>query len=292
MSGAAATHNAVEQGGRVVIKGPMKQHHQRVLRLWQCPECQKTLRLPGRVTSRVCRCSGDDVMMQLQHTDRIRKFDVDEFVSYQTEEDLTPTEAELVEEIPEHLMPIGPSEEELAAKAAKPRRGKAYLRAEIDEDAVSTKPEGKDEPTEEFGAGLDDEPLETIPVDRQSNASREAINTAKPGSDQSPENDSEDTTGTPGRKRRRRRRRRGRGPDRDRDASNTDRDQSTDSKGASSETNGLATSPKPSQDATSSSEKDSSSSPSSDDSAKTGRKRRRRRRRRGKGSPGPDSSGD
>lgn len=260
----------------------MKQHHQRILRLWRCPECDRTVRLPGRVTSRTCRCRGEATLMQLQETERIRKFDIDSFVSYQTDEDVTPTAAELVEEIPKHLMPVGPTEEEIAAKAAKPRRGKAYLRTEIDEDSTATKPAAESESeVDDFGAGIENELPATNAAESDADAqSKSQSIEAEPGT---ANNESDSTSEGNGRKRKRRRKRRSRtGGRREGDAGSEPKSEegSTDSPSAVvSDT---------------SSERSGQSSDSDQDSTATGnapgKKRRRRRRRRGKGGT-PNSDG-
>ncbi|MEQ9409920.1 MAG: hypothetical protein RIK87_19445 [Fuerstiella sp.] len=82
-------------------------------------------------------------------------FDASAFVTYNNEEDVTPTEAELVEDLPEHDYPGGA--ERSAPPAEKPlRRGKGYLRAEATtaDGDDSEKPEAS--PETEFGAGIDD----------------------------------------------------------------------------------------------------------------------------------------
>lgn len=256
----------------------MKQHHQRVLRLWRCPECDRTVRLPGRVTSRTCQCMGEPTLMQLQETERFRTFDIEPFVSYQTEEDTTPTAAELVEEIPQHLMPVGPTEEEIAAKAAKPRRGKAYLRTEVDEQPKSSPPSTEDsaEETDDFGAGIDDEvsPSESLQSGRESSSSN--ASTTRP-TESLPKADSE----SGGRKRKRRRRRKSGRRNSDAgqpDTSGSDRSEADDVSDAISES-------VKSENATA----QVGDTPGTDDASdstdgnRRGRKRRRRRRRRGSG---------
>lgn len=264
----------------------MKQHHQRILRLWRCPECDRTVRLPGRVTSRTCRCRGEVTMMQLQETDRIRKFDIDSFVSYQSEEDITPTAAELVDEIPRHLMPIGPTEEEIAAKAAKPRRGKAYLRTEIDEkaeadakaDAAKSESAGDD-----FGIGIENE-LPSTTDSSDENGSATGGKSVAADSD----NDSETTADGTGRKRKRRRRRRGRSAGRRDGEENGETKSASDAEVASVVTTASNMKQDHAISKTINDTAQDEANPSVDGASETGaptagKKRRRRRRRRGKG---------
>lgn len=220
--------------------------------------------------------------MQLQETDRIRKFDIDSFVSYQSEEDITPTAAELVDEIPRHLMPIGPTEEEIAAKAAKPRRGKAYLRTEIDEkaeaDAAKSESAGDD-----FGIGIENElPSTTDSSDK--NGSATGGKSVAADSD----NDSETTADGTGRKRKRRRRRRGRSAGRRDGEENGETKSASDADVASVVTTASNMKQDHAASKTINDTAQDEANPSVDGASETGaptagKKRRRRRRRRGKG---------
>lgn len=222
---------------------------------------------------------GESTLMQLQETDRIRKFDIDSFVSYQTDEDVTPTAEELIEEIPQHLMPVGPSEEEIAAKAAKPRRGKAYLRTEIDEQAEATSNTETNEPeADDFGAGIVNDLPET--TDR-----RQQPDSTDSGE---PDQSTESTTDHPGRKRKRRRKRRSRGAGRREGDAGGEAKPANDSSTPSSDTAPTLTAETqtPSSDSTA----DPSTASTAAPSTTAGKKRRRRRRRRGKG-PAASSAG-
>lgn len=91
--------------------------------------------------------------MQLIDTPKVGKFDASAFTTYDNEADSTPTERELVEDLPAHLMPP-----ERETENVKPtfRRGTGYLRAEtapeVEPPAVAaTEPVGQDS----FGAGID-----------------------------------------------------------------------------------------------------------------------------------------
>lgn len=89
--------------------------------------------------------------MTLIDPEPVRPFDASPFVTYDTEEFTTPTESELVEDLPEREpLPI-----ELAAAEKPLRRGKGYLRAE---PAPDDDPDSPSAPQSDFGAGIDDEP--------------------------------------------------------------------------------------------------------------------------------------
>lgn len=216
--------------------------------------------------------------MQLQETERFRTFDVGSFVSYQTDEDITPTEAELVEEIPQHLMPVGPSDEEIAAKAAKPRRGKAYLRTEIDE---SPKPDAKTDKAQsdadDFGAGIDDE---SSPEDSPKPVAAKRASDQRSGSSQAAMAADSDN---PGRKRKRRRRKRGSGR-RETDSAGSDGQSNSDSDVPSAtavESVNDAAVNATTENVNEANQPSPGGATASSDSPRTGKKRRRRRRRRG-----------
>ncbi len=93
--------------------------------------------------------------MQLIDTPPVQPFDATPFATYTSEEYATPTEAELVEDLPERYLPEGM--ELPAVPAEKPlRRGKGYLRAEI---TTADEPPSSEE--SDFGAGLEDAPPAT-----------------------------------------------------------------------------------------------------------------------------------
>lgn len=219
---------------------------------------------------------GESTLMQLQETDRIRKFDIDSFVSYQTDEDVTPTAAELIEEIPQHLMPVGPSKEEIAAKAAKPRRGKAYLRTEIDEQAEATSNTETLEPeADDFGAGIENDVAET--ADRRQQPDSTDLG--------EPDRSTESTADNPGRKRKRRRKRRSRG------AGRREGDAGGEAKPANDSSTPISDAAPTITAETQTPTGDSAADPSTAaPSTAAGKKRRRRRRRRGKG-PAAGSAG-
>ena len=89
--------------------------------------------------------------------------DISRFITYQTDEYMTPTEAELVEELPakEGFTPVS---EYVEPKEKKPFRGTGYLRAEAapeDDTSPATGPETGAEEDEwaEFGIGIESSPL-------------------------------------------------------------------------------------------------------------------------------------
>lgn len=211
---------------------------------------------------------GEPKLMKLEETDRIRTFDIDSFVSYQTAEDVTPTAAELVEEIPQHLMPVGPTDEEIAAKAAKPRRGKAYLRTEVDEESVAQTSEAE---ADDFGAGIESD----LPATADHQSDRRASSTAETDVAE-PGKASASSTDAPGRKRKRRRKRRSRSAGR-RDGDTGAGDPKPADHSAALSTDATAT---VSDGQPPSTEQDGDSSATA---ATAGKKRRRRRRRRRKG---------
>ena len=138
------------------IKGPILQYELRIYRLWKCPKCGRTVRTRGAVTSRRCTCAEPEPVMQAIDRPPVGEFDASPFVNYMGDEDTTPTEAELVEDLPEREV----TEIELAAaeKASRPRRGKGYLRAEpTPVDEPERPKQQNDEPESEFGAGIEDD---------------------------------------------------------------------------------------------------------------------------------------
>ncbi|MFN9039477.1 MAG: hypothetical protein ACK5YO_24475 [Planctomyces sp.] len=84
------------------MKGPAFQYEVRILRLFRCRRCGKTLRVPGSVASHICRCSDPPTFMTLVDPPKVVSPDVSQFLS-------TPDPAELAAaEIPETDEPLGP----------------------------------------------------------------------------------------------------------------------------------------------------------------------------------------
>jgi len=42
------------------MKGPRSRHRFNVLRVWECPACQKRVFAPPQVVTRYCECQGKD----------------------------------------------------------------------------------------------------------------------------------------------------------------------------------------------------------------------------------------
>lgn len=63
------------------MKGPSFQFDQRILRVWICPACGRSVRTPGAVTSRTCNCTDPPTGMKLQVPPGKPTFDVSQFVS-------------------------------------------------------------------------------------------------------------------------------------------------------------------------------------------------------------------
>ncbi len=142
--------------------------------------------------------------MELIDTPPTPAFDASAFTTYDNETDSTPTEQELVEELPAHLMPPP-----IDTENVKPtfRRGTGYLRAEtVPEETADAEPVGEDS----FGAGLESAENETptVPAMRQTDGVGESGDSTE--STGEAESESSERQGT-GRKRRRRRRRKPRG---------------------------------------------------------------------------------
>lgn len=256
----------------------MLHHKLRIRRQWKCPRCDRTVLTRGNTTSRQCTCVDPAPFMQLVDTPRVPEFDPTQFATYTSPEYATPTEAELVEELPAHLTrpPV-----ERSSEPPKPRRGKGYLRAEIsdpdagEDDARST----EEEPVaaDDFGSGLDAEesssaqptaenresiPEARGPVEQQATGSQSGDS---PGDDES-------NSGTDGPGRRRKRRRR-----RGRKSAGSAESGSDSSKTSESQTSGTENVAVKSDSGAA-----SEASTSAPQSETTGRKRRRRRNRRGK----------
>ncbi len=281
------------------IKGPILQYELRIYRLWKCPKCGRTVRTRGAVTSRRCTCAEPEPVMQAIDRPPVGEFDSSPFVTYMGEEDTTPTEAELVEDLPEREV----TEIELAAaeKASRPRRGKGYLRAEPTPVEKPDKPKPAiEEPESEFGAGIEDDAdgeqnatrenasaksLESSPAANaeaplSSNESQEVQSSGTTESSEEPNTESEKKRGR--RRRPRRRRDRNKRPENKADGSGSSPQTNVESGGAQSgEGQGSL---EPAGDAKSGDGR-SGDSP--------GRKKRRRRPRRRRGQGGnPPSAGE
>ncbi|MBL8816062.1 MAG: hypothetical protein JNL58_08525 [Planctomyces sp.] len=63
------------------MKGPTFQFDQRVLRVWVCPNCNRSVRTPGAVTSRTCGCAEPPLQMKLVDQRVPHTFDVASFIS-------------------------------------------------------------------------------------------------------------------------------------------------------------------------------------------------------------------
>lgn len=169
------------------IKGPMLQYELRIYRHWKCPTCSRTVRTRGAVASRLCECSQPANFMQLIDTPAVGAFDASAFTTYDNEVDSTPTERELVEELPAHLMPPPIDTENIKPTF---RRGTGYLRAESAPEVETIEITSEQPIHDSFGAGIDSEQAD-------------AVSTGTPTAEQT---EGDDANG-PGRKRRRRRRR-------------------------------------------------------------------------------------
>lgn len=202
------------------IKGPILQYELRIHRLWRCPSCARTVRTRGHVSSRQCTCADPMPFMSVVE-DAPPAFDASKFVTYQTDELTTPTEKELLEDLPEwegreaHRIKV-------EEKETKPRRGVGFLRAEPSTETAESQTE--DSLDSEFGAGLDESELKAIAAknterpkpdrpkrdrsNRQPEAKLDHTTGPNHGSPANNEKDSDDKA--PGRKRRRRRGRRNR----------------------------------------------------------------------------------
>ena len=157
--------------------------------------------------------------MEIIDEPRYPTFDPKPFITYDGEEDTTPTAAELVEELPEYELPPAMKAIAEGKPLEKPlRRGIGYLRAETAPDVEETPAAAVAE--SDFGAGL--APESTRPTENRSRGPRPS-NTS-PGVGNRPTAESTTSAGSPnadvqsegessvGRKKRRRpRRRRGKG---------------------------------------------------------------------------------
>lgn len=100
------------------------------------------------MTSRECTCADPAPQMHVFDYTGPVPFDASRFVTYENEVDSAPTEAELVEELPERTGTDG--FDPTAPPPEKPlRRGKGYLRAEAETAEVS-------DDEHEFGSGIED----------------------------------------------------------------------------------------------------------------------------------------
>ncbi len=134
----------------------MLQHELKIYRHWECSICGRSVRTRGAVASRLCECATPATFMKLIDTPPVGAFDASAFTTYDNEVDATPTERELVEELPEHMLPPPVDTENIKPTF---RRGTGYLRAEMAPEA-EVEAEHESLPLEPvvvdfFGAGLD-----------------------------------------------------------------------------------------------------------------------------------------
>lgn len=275
------------------IKGPNLQHRLNVLRLWRCPKCSRTVRTRGAVTTRLCRCSDPASLMQIVDEPRYPKFDPTPFVSYDNEQDATPTEAELVEDLPERQKTA--VEIAAAEQAGKPRRGKGYLRAEIDESdpsAATTDTESA-EPAADFGAGIEEDnasPQAGViapPDTEEPKRTRDESSVEDSAGERTATDSDSETEGKPRSRRRRRPRRRGR------DRKRTDSESSDSGNAAGDRPKADESAPASAQNepAATGDANDTDGAGEKSNSGRRRRPRRRNRRRRGKGGDAGGSGG-
>ena len=64
----------------IIIKGPLQRIHYDVRRIWNCPQCHRTVKTAGTVVFKRCNCQPEGVWMQiLPRPDR--KFEIHETYS-------------------------------------------------------------------------------------------------------------------------------------------------------------------------------------------------------------------
>lgn len=228
--------------------------------------------------------------MQIVDEPRYPKFDPTPFVSYDNEQDATPTDAELIEDLPERQKTA--VEIAAAEQAGKPRRGKGYLRAEIDESdpSASAGDTTPAEPAADFGAGIEEENAapKTAVIDPPNTEvpkrSLDESSVEDSAGEQTATDSEAETEGKPRSRRRRRPRRRGRDRKRsDSESTNSgtaagDRPKADESSSASAQNEAAATG-------------DASDADGAGDKSNSGRKRRPRRRNRRRRGKGGDASG-
>lgn len=217
--------------------------------------------------------------MELVDTPATPAFDASAFTTYDNEVDSTPTERELVEELPAHLMPPPIDTENIKPTF---RRGTGYLRAETTPDEAK---EQESTETHAFGAGLEpaEAAVETPAVQQAESGS--ANNEAADKSERAVTDGEKTKSG--GRKRRRRRKRKSR----DTNAANSTESMSNESteenltaSAVSPPATSESTETNPNDDTPDAAEPASSDAESGEtaDSSDTPKRKRRRRRRRGK----------
>ena len=127
----------------------------------------------------MCRCSDPPCFMAIVE-DPPRPVDISRFITYQTDEYTTPTEAELVEELPEKEG-FTPVSEYVEPKEKKPFRGTGYLRAEAaPEDDTSPATGTEEDEWAEFGIGIDSSPLLQSSGEKPAPGSRQRSGESKP----------------------------------------------------------------------------------------------------------------
>lgn len=227
--------------------------------------------------------------MQLIDPPPVSPFDATPFATYTTEEYTTPTEAELVEELPLELLPEG--QELPVPPAEKPlRRGTGYLRAESAPEGPAQDDKSLEE--SDFGAGLDDTTPTESPAAQTGAAIPKSTNDAIAAASDTSVIDanlkSDSPRDEPNKRRRKRSRRRGA---KGRPGAPTESDASPAAQSVTSNTADVTASNTTEASASTSSSPESDASTDKAKPAGQGRKRRgRKRRRRGKGTGG--SSGD
>ena len=245
---------------------------------------------------------------------RREPIDVSQFVTYQTEEDLTPTAAELIEELPERAG-FTPVAEYVEPKEKKPYRGVGYLRAEAPPEAASSGAKTDESTTDEWdefgiGIGIDAAPpsktqtrdstgassvertLPIKPQHSQSSSNRGESGQPKAGQ-QSSGNTAEDSSSGEQRRVRKRRRSR-RGGSRGEGGREGGREGELSAAAMPHARTASPSNPEKTNGETSSGtsgERSAGPTSSHVDGAPTGekRKRRRRGRKRKKATPGPDA---
>ena len=251
---------------RLNIKGPSLQHDLKVLRVWKCPACGRSVRAEGSVTSRICECD-EQARMEFSDAEPLPPADVSQFVSYMTPEFQTEDDDGADLPLPDLSTLVLPAPEPTGRRA---RQGTPLRDSQVEKPPES-EPPGTEPPktdVQEFGDGLEITPASTADTRPQKQPQIADV-----------EESSQDTDdNAPAKRRPRRKRRRGRRP-------GPSSESQTVSPGElpPSESSELDTSPR--QSATSGST-DQSSEPGGETA---GPKKRRRRRRR---TPRKNSSTD
>ncbi|MCH2201704.1 MAG: hypothetical protein MK102_07025 [Fuerstiella sp.] len=172
------------------MKGPSLHHALNVMRVWTCPDCGRSTRTGGKVTTRRCECSNQS---QMEYSDPapLPHPDVSSFVTY-----LSP---ELQEDDDDGTdLPL-PNMADLAPPATEPRGRRSGPGKPLRDTVADTNPETADPA---FGEGIDNpEPQAAIDSSAADLATTEQVTVS---ADVSPD------AKPPGKRRQRRRRRRSR----------------------------------------------------------------------------------